>query len=264
MSSYKTLLIDRRGAVALLTLNRPESLNAIDTTLRREFVAAARELNNDDNIRVVVLTGAGRAFCAGADLAEGGEQGLASGQSVEDMLNFEYRPAIMAIHDAPKPWISAVNGACAGVGSAFAMTCDLMAMAQDAYIYQAFGAIGLVPDGGATWHLQRILGPKRAYEIIATGEKVGADKCLQLGLCNRVVDSDQLLPEALNWADALAERSPLALRYAKESLNYAAEASLPDVIGNEARLQHVCTDSADAQEGVKAFLEKRAANWQGR
>ena len=106
---------------------------------------------------------------------------------VEDQLNGEYKPALMEIIEAPKPWISAVNGACAGIGSAFAMVCDLTVMAEDAYIYQAFAAISLVPDGGATWHLVRTLGRKRAYEVIATGEKITARKCLEWGLCNRVV-----------------------------------------------------------------------------
>ena len=179
------------------------------------------------------------------------------------MLNSEYKPGLLAVHNAPKPWISAVNGACAGIGSAYAMTCDLMVMAENAYIYQAFSAIGLVPDGGATWHLQRILGPKRAYEMIATGEKVKAEKCLQLGLCNRLSSATELVPSALSWARELAAKSPLALRHSKASLNFAAEASLADVISNEARLQHLCVDSDDAREGVLAFLEKRAPDWKG-
>ena len=263
MSTFETLLIERQGAVALLTLNRPDSLNAFDTKMRREFVLAARGLNEDDSVRVVVLTGSGRAFCAGADLAESPEDGLGDGQTTEDMLNSEYKPGLLAVHNAPKPWISAVNGACAGIGSAYAMTCDLMVMAENAYIYQAFSAIGLVPDGGATWHLQRILGPKRAYEMIATGEKVKAEKCLQLGLCNRLSSATELVPSALSWARELAAKSPLALRHSKASLNFAAEASLADVISNEARLQHLCVDSDDAREGVLAFLEKRAPDWKG-
>ena len=191
MSNYETVLVERHGSVAVVSLNRPDKLNSFDSALRRELLLVVREVNEDDSVRVVVLTGAGRAFSAGADLAEMPED--KSNFRVEDQLNGEYKPALMEIHEAPKPWISAINGPCAGIGSAFGMVCDLTVMADDAYIYQAFAAISLVPDGGATWHLVRTLGRKRAYEVIVTGEKIRADKCLQWGLCNRVVPADKLL-----------------------------------------------------------------------
>jgi 2-(1,2-epoxy-1,2-dihydrophenyl)acetyl-CoA isomerase len=204
-----------------------------------------------------VLTGEGRAFSAGADLTEKMEPGA----QVEDQLNTVYKPILMAITEAPKPWISAVNGAAAGIGSAFAMACDLTVMAEDAYLYQAFSAIGLIPDGGATWHLVNTLGRKRAYELIVSGEKLGAQKCLALGLCNRVVDSEVLLEETLVWAQELAGKAPLSLRYSKQALNEASENSLADSISNEARLQHICITSEDFMEGVTAFSQKRAPRW---
>jgi len=170
----------------------------------------------------------------------------------------------MEIYDAPKPWISAVNGACAGIGSALGMVCDLTVMAEDAYIYQAFAAIGLVPDGGATWHLARTLGRKRAYEIIVTGEKVKAQKCLEWGLCNRVVPADRLLEETMEWAREIAGKAPLSLRYAKQALNAAMEHDVDTIISAEAKCQHVCINSEDAVEGTTAFLEKRAPTWKGR
>ena len=252
MSSYQTIEIERTGAIALVTLNRPDSLNAFDTQMRREFIKAAREVNNDDDIRVVVLTGSGRAFSAGADLAEKVPPEDAGGQAVEDFLNFEYKTGMLAVKDANKPWISAVNGAAAGIGSAYAMVCDLVIMADDAYLYQAFAAIGLVPDGGATWHLARILGRQRAYELIVSGEKLRAERCAEL------------VEQAIAQAEMLTTKAPLALRYAKESLNYALEHSLDEVISNEARLQHICIDSEDASEGVRAFMGKRAPVWKGR
>ena len=132
----------------------------------------------------------------------------------------------MSIVEAGKPWISAVQGAAAGIGSAYAMSCDLTVMAEDAYIYQAFASIGLVPDGGATWHLTRLLGRKRAYELIATGERVPAQRCLEWGLCNRVVPRERLQDEVFEWAEALAGRAPLSLRYAKEAIRTAAESDL--------------------------------------
>ena len=206
------------------------------------------------------MTGAGRAFCAGADLTEKPPEGF----DVEELLNTEYKRALMAITEAPKPWISAVNGAAAGVGSAFAMNCDLTVMAEDAYLYQAFAAIGLIPDGGATWHLARTLGKKKAYELIALGEKLRADKCLALGLCNRVVAPERLMDEARSLALTLAGKAPLSLRYAKEAVNAAMTESVDETISHEARLQKICMNSEDAREGALAFLQKRAPEFKGR
>ena len=261
MSHYETVLVERHDSVAVVSLNRPDKLNSFDGTLRRELLLAVREVNDDDSVRVVILTGAGRAFSAGADLGDI-PQDRASFR-VEDQLNGEYKPTLMEIHEASKPWISAINGACAGIGSAFGMVCELTVMADDAYIYQAFAAISLVPDGGATWHLVRTLGRKRAYEVIATGEKVRAEKCLEWGLCNRVVPADKLLEETLVWATEIAGKAPLSLRYAKQAINAAIEDSVGDTISSEAKLQHICMSSADAQEGVVAFMQKRPPVWQG-
>ena len=262
MSDYETVLVERQGPVAIVTMNRPDSLNAFDFGLRRDLLRAVREVNEDDSVRVVVLTGAGRGFGAGADLTDltGGDPHM----RVEDYLNAQFKPMLMGITEAPKPWISAVNGPAAGVSSAFAMACDLTVMADDAYIYQAFSAISLIPDGGATWHLVRTLGRKRAYEVIVTGEKISAQKCLDWGLCNRVVPADELLPQTLAWAEELSGKAPLSLRYAKQALNGAIEDSVGDTISKEAKLQHICITSADAEEGVIAFMEKRAPRWQGR
>ena len=262
MGEYESVQVERRGAVAVVTLNRPDTLNAFDEALRRDLLWAVRDINGDDSVRIAILTGAGRAFSAGANLAE--QPADPEHFRVEDQLNGEYKPVLLEISRAPQPWISAVNGAAAGIGSAFAMTCDLTVMADNAYLYQAFAAIGLVPDGGATWHLARTLGRKRAYEIMVTGERVSADKCLEWGLCNRVVPAEDLLAESLRWAGELATRAPLALRYTKQALNDAMEDSLDETISREARLQHICLGSEDAAEGATAFLEKRAPQWKGR
>ncbi len=260
MSDYQNIFIERHEAVAVVYLNRPDFLNAINTGLRTELLAAVESINSDPAIRVAVLTGHGRGFSAGADLTEdnGG-----SDYDVRVELKEEYKPVLMAIYDAPKPWISAVNGAAAGIGSAFAMACDLSVMAENAFIFQAFAAISLVPDGGATWHLAHLLGRKRAYEFIATGEKVSAGKCLELGLCNRVVSAEDLVPETLSWATELADKAPLALQHAKAALNFAMENSLADTIDKEADLQHICVHSEDAKEGIRAFREKRPARFKG-
>jgi 2-(1,2-epoxy-1,2-dihydrophenyl)acetyl-CoA isomerase len=257
---YQNVTVEREGPVAIVSFNRPQSLNAIEAGIRRELAAAVDEINADDSVRVAILTGQGRAFCAGADLTE--KRG--DDADVETMLNTQYKPVLMAITGAPKPWISAVNGAAAGVGSAFAMNCDLTVMADDAYLYQAFAAISLIPDGGATWHLARTLGKKRAYELIALGEKLTAERCLALGLCNRVVPADRLMDEARALAAELVARAPLSLRYAKETVHAAMTESLDETISHEARLQKICGASEDAREGALAFLQKRAPEFKGR
>lgn len=262
MSEYETVLIERRGAVAVVTMNRPKALNSFDAALRRDILRAAREVNADDSVRVVVLAGAGRGFGAGADLSE---MPMSDPDwRVNDQLNHEYKPVMLEISRATKPWISAVQGPAAGVASAFAMVCDLTVMAEDAYIYQAFTAISLVPDGGATWHLVQTIGRKRAYEVIVTGEKVSASKCLDWGLCNRVVANDELMDQTLAWAEELAVKAPLSLRYAKEAVNDVAQVDLAQSISIEAELQQKCITSEDATEGATAFLEKRPPAWKGR
>jgi len=258
MSEFETVRYARDGAVALITLNRPSVMNAFNRQMRVELLAAVRQAIADEAVRAVVLTGEGRAFSAGADLGDG------MPALVQQQIDEEYKPIMMAIAEAPKPFISAVNGAAAGIGSSFAMVCDLTVMADNAYIYQAFVAIALVPDGGATWHLVRQLGRKRAYELIVEGEKLGAARCVELGLANRVVPAAQLLEETMRWAHAIARKAPLALRYSKEALTRAMQLDLGDTISHEAKLQNLTFLSEDAREGVQAFFEKRAPEFKGR
>jgi 2-(1,2-epoxy-1,2-dihydrophenyl)acetyl-CoA isomerase len=264
-ATYDTLRIERHGSVARLVMNRPDKLNAFDTALRRELHAAARELNDDEDLRVIVLTGEGRAFCAGADLSEGfGGDAASRGSQTEHMLKSEYKPGLLAITESPKLWIAEVRGAAAGIGSAYMMACDFVVMAESAYLYQAFAAIGLIPDGGATWQLLRALGRKRALEVILGGERLGAARCLELGLCNRVVADGEETGTALAWAGELATKAPLAVRYSKRALEQADGCSFADMISREAEMQNVCVASDDAREGIMAFLEKRAASFSGR
>ena len=257
MNEFENVIIERHGSVAVVSMNRPNSLNAFNTAMRLELLAAVELVNQEDAIRVGILGGAGRAFSAGADLMED----LGPDALVENQLMDEYKPILMAITNAPKPWMAAVNGAAAGIGSAFAMACDLTVMARDAYFYQAFAAIGLIPDGGVSWHLVHTLGRKRAYELIVSGEKLKAEKCLELGLCNRVADEATLLEETLEWAQELANKAPLSLQYSKQALNEAMSSSLAETIGSEAKLQHLCATSEDFAEGVAAFTQKRAPKW---
>ena len=257
MPEFTTLRYEVHDHVALITLARPDVMNAFDRQMRLEVRAAAERANADERVRVAVLTGEGRAFSAGADLSEGVPA------LVQRVIDEEYKPALLAIAHAPKPWIAAVNGAAAGIGASFAMSCDLMLMAENAYLYEAFIAIALVPDGGATWHIVRALGPKRAFQMIVEGEKMGAARCVELGLANRMVPAEELLPQALAWAGRLAAKAPLALRYSKEAIGQAMERDLAETISYEAKLQNITLSSEDAKEGVLAFFEKRAPVFRG-
>jgi len=258
MSDAQTVRYTAEDGVALITLHRPAVMNAFNGQMRRELLAAVRRAVDDEAVRAVVLTGEGRAFSAGADLADGAPT------LVQQQIDEEYKPVLMAIAGSPKPFISAVNGAAAGIGSSFAMVCDLTVMAENAYLYQAFMAIGLVPDGGATWQLVRQLGRKRAFELIVDGEKLGAARCLELGLANRVVPQERLLDESLGWARAIARKAPLALRYSKEAVYRAMDLDLADTISYEAKLQNLTFHSEDMREGVQAFFEKRPPVFKGR
>lgn len=258
--NYENIRLEFDGSTAILTLDQPKRLNAIDIPMLDDMRDAISRVSNDPDIRVAILTGEGRSFCAGANL----RAGIGEGRSTQDHLNQDHRTVLMAITNSPKPWISAVAGAAAGIGSAYALNCDLTVMAEDAYIYQAFAAIGLIPDGAATWHLTHILGRKRAYELIATGEKLTAERCLEWGLCNRVVPTDRLLDETLEWARVLAGKAPLALRYAKDTVRTAATGDLAATFEREAELQQILTESEDAREGASAFLQKRKPEFKGR
>lgn len=251
--------VDADTHVGQLTMNVPKKLNALGVPILHEMLDGVNRLNADRNVRVAILTGAGRGFCAGADLTDS-----TVGTGVNDHLQQDHRPVLDAIGKAPKPWISAVKGVCAGIGSAYAMNCDLTVMSEDAYIYQAFAGIGLVPDGGATWLLANALGRKRAYEVIATGEKVSAQKCLEWGLCNRVVPTDTLLSEARDWAGELAQRAPLSLRHAKDAMRTATTSDYGATFDREVELQKICSASEDSREAIKAFREKRTPTFNGR
>lgn len=261
MSEYETLEISQDGAVMTIALNRPEKMNTFNRALRLEIARAAIAADLDKSVRAVVLTGNGRAFSAGADLSDG--DGMADGKSVESDLNFEYKPGVLAIHNSSKPWIAVINGPCAGIAYSYAMACDLACMGESSYLYQPFSAIGLVPDGGATWLIPRLVGTKRAYELMALGEKLSAEKAMTMGMVNRVFPDETLREDGLAYAQEVAERSPLALSYTKAAVNFGQTHNLDETISKEAALQSFCIESEDATNAVISFFNKQKPVWKG-
>lgn len=260
MSRFETVEYSVSERVATILLNRPSARNAFNKKMREELFAAVELANSDDGVRVVVISGAGAGFCAGADLTEG----FADYENISDQIIGEYKPFLMAIEQSQKLYISAINGAAAGMGSALAMCCDLTVMGESAYIYQAFAPIGLVPDGGASWQLVNAIGYKRAIEIIVEGRKVPAAECVSLGLANKLVADDELSAAAQKWAETLAQGAPLAQRYTKQLARRSLEQSLDQAIDAEAYCQDICTTSEDAATAINAFFAKKKPVFSGR
>jgi len=254
------VLYEERGAVALITMNRPQSLNSFNTALRVAVLEAVGRAEGNDAIRAVVLTGAGRGFSAGADLTDEPP----NGPSVVTILEQEYGPAILKLANMPKITIAAVNGFATGIGAGFALGCDLLVIGESAFLQVPFNRIGLVPDGGMCWQLVERLGHRRALEFAVEGERVSAQRCVELGLANRAVPDDQVQAAALAWAERLAAAAPIALRLTKRLMQDAAAGTLAETIRAEARAQSQCIDSEDFREGVAAFLQKRPARFKGR
>ena len=256
--SAPVLKTDRRGAVAVITICRAEAMNSFNRRLRLDMLAAFEQVAADRSIRVVILTGEGRAFSAGADLKD-----LSPDQNTEEGLQTEYRPILECIATMQQPVIGAVNGAAAGIGMSFALSCDLLIMADDAFLLAPFTTISLVPDGGLNWFLVHLLGYRRAFQLSVESERISASRCVELGLANRVVPAASLMEEALEWAENLAERAPLSVAATKKAMRFAAVSDWGSTFDLEAQEQLALRASADHAEGVKAFFEKRKPKFTG-
>jgi enoyl-CoA hydratase len=258
--SYETVLLDRRDRVAVITINRPEKRNALNIQTRAEGAAILDELRADDSVRVVIITGAGdKAFIAGADIAEFADRTAISQREI--MLE---RGLFNAVDTFPKPIIAMVNGYCLGGGCEVALACDIRVASETASFGQPEINLGIIPGGGGTQRLPRLVGEGKAMEMILTGEIIDAQTAFNLGLVNHVVPADQLEIKTMEIANRIAEKSPIALRLAKEAIKLASRSNLDEGLRREVDLFALCFSSADKDEGVKAFLEKRKPEFKGK
>jgi 2-(1,2-epoxy-1,2-dihydrophenyl)acetyl-CoA isomerase len=239
---------EQADGVAVITLNRPDAMNSFTSQLSFDLLDALEKAHHDDSVRAVLLTGEGRCFSAGADLKTGLE-----GRNVYGKLQYEYRPVMTAV----------ASMSAAGIGLSLALTCDLLIMADNAFLLSPFTTISLVPDGGLNWLLVRQLGYRRAFQLSIESERIDAERCVQLGLANRAVPAEDLESAAREWARALVKRAPLSLAATKKVMRLAMDHDWESCFNAEAELQQSLVGCPDNLEGVKAFFEKREADFKG-
>jgi enoyl-CoA hydratase len=258
--SYETLLVERRDRVAIITINRPDKMNALNIQTRQEGAAVLDEMRDDESVGVVIFTGAGeKAFIAGADIAEFAGRTALTQRDV--MLG---RSLFTAIDNFPKPVIAMINGYCLGGGCELALACDLRIASEKASFGQPEIKLGIIPGGGGTQRLTRLVGEGKAMEMILTGDVIDAQTALRLGLVNMVVPAADLEAKSIEIANRIGEKSPIALRMAKEAVKLASRSNLDEGLRREVDLFALCFSSEDKDEGVKAFLEKRKPVFKGR
>lgn len=258
---FETILAEHIGNVLKITLNRPERLNACPPNMAQDISNALAERGA---ARAILITGQGRAFCSGADLAAKGERSIAGGFGAYSALTQAYNPLMLTLARLPLPVVTAVNGPAAGIGCSIALAGDFVLAGRSAYFMQAFVKIGLVPDGGSSWMLARLVGKARATEMMMLGEKIGAEKAENWGLIYKAVDDAVLQDEALALATRLANGPTVALGVMRQNLAKALETEYASALQTEAEGQWTAGDSADAAEGGASFLEKRKPAFTGR
>jgi len=257
--AYETIRWTLAEGVGTITLDRPDSLNALNAAMRSELLAAVKAAGRDDAVRCLVITGEGRGFCSGADLRAG-----AGERQFRRVLTYEYNPLITALRELPKPVVAAVNGVAAGAGVSLALACDLVYASEDARFIQAFVRIGLVPDTGSTRTLVRTLGRHRAAELMFGGEPMSAADAAEAGLVNRVFPATEFADGVREVARRLAAAPTAAIGLAKRSINQAEQADLAASLKLEAELQELAGRTDDHTEGLVAFAEKRDPRFTGR
>ncbi len=258
--SYEMIRTEREGDVLVLTLNRPERLNAAPPAM---FVEIAHALDNLSGARAVLITGEGRAFCSGADLAGRDQTTVSPADRAKQSLTNSYNPTMLKIANASVPIVSAVNGPAAGIGCSLALAADFCIAGESGYFLQAFVNIGLVPDGGASWMLARLVGKARATEMMLLGERIHGPKAADWGLIYKCVPDAVLREEAMTLATRLAAGPTLALGLMRQGLAAALESDYATAMAGEADRQSIAGQSADAVEGAVSFLQKRKAVFTG-
>lgn len=264
--TYQTIMLDHAAGVSTLTLNRPDKLNAFTAEMLGELRDALKSVTGDGKTRCLLLTGAGRGFCAGQDLREPAMSPDASGRGPDlgDTLEKLYNPLIRAIRALEMPVVCAVNGVAAGAGANLALACDVVLAAKSASFIQAFCRLGLIPDAGGTWILPRLVGTARATALAMLGGEVPAEQAAEWGMIWRAVDDDRLMPEARSLATQLAVQATRGLALIKRALNATWDNSLDAQLDLERDLQALAGRTRDYREGIAAFMEKRAPNFEGR
>lgn len=262
--AYKTILFSTEGPVATVTLNRPDRLNAFTREMNREIVDALNVAERDSEVRSIILTGAGKAFCAGEDLTNlKAIYESDKSPSLGNELRNRHNPMIMRVYSVEKPVIAAVNGAAAGAGLSLALACDFRLASDKAGFYEAFIRVGLAPDSGASYFLPRLVGMSKAKEFAYFGDGIDAKEAERIGLINKVVPHDELLKAAHEWADRLAKGPTKAIALTKRSFSRSFVTELQEALDYEAYMQEMAAQSSDHREGVKAFYEKRQPSFKG-
>lgn len=258
------LLLDRADGVATLTLNRPESMNAMSLELKQGLLSAVEDVARDEAVRAVVLTGAGRGFCVGQDLREHAASLESDDPAPLRTVVEHFNPLISGLADMPKPVIAAVNGMAAGAGAGIAFACDFRIAAKSAGFLIAFAGIGLTLDSGVSWTLPRLVGAGRAASLALLAEPITADASLEMGLVNAVVEPERLLPAAQELAARLASGPTAAYAAIKASIAYASGASLAEALAKEAELQNAMGQTLDHRNATAAFVAKQKPVFEGR
>jgi 2-(1,2-epoxy-1,2-dihydrophenyl)acetyl-CoA isomerase len=261
---YQFILFETEQGVATITLNRPDVLNSFTMPMAAELQQALRRCAEDDGVRAVLITGAGRAFCAGQDLSEAAPADGSPAPPIADIVRRTYNPSVRAIRAIEKPVVAAVNGIAAGAGANLALACDIVLAADTASFVQAFAKIGLIPDTGGTFFLPRLVGLARATALAFFGDKLSASDAHAMGMIYRAVESSRLLDEARSVARRLATLPTRGLGLTKRAFNQSLANDLDAQLEVEAELQAEAAGTADFAEGVRAFLEKRQPTFAGR